>query len=42
VVTSFTFNCAEIGTEVYSGVIAKKFENAQDYISLAPRHFVWI
>lgn len=33
VVTSFTFNCAEIGTEVYSGVIAKKFENAQDYIS---------
>lgn len=32
VVTSFNFNCAEIGTEVYSGVIAKKFENAQDYI----------
>ena len=33
IVTSFEFNCAEIGTEVFSGVIAKKFENAQDYIS---------
>lgn len=33
IVTSFEFNCAEIGTEVFSGVIAKKFENARDYIS---------
>ena len=33
IVTSFEFNCAEIGTEVFSGVIAKKFENAQNYIS---------
>ncbi len=33
VVTSFEFNCAEIGTEVYSGVLAKKFENAREYIS---------
>ena len=33
IVTSFEFNCAEIGTEVFSGVITKKFENAQDYIS---------
>ena len=33
VVTSFEFRCAEIGTEVYSGVIAKKFENARDYLS---------
>lgn len=33
VVTSFEFKCADIGTEVYSGVIAKKFENAHDYLS---------
>lgn len=33
IVTSFEFNCAEIGVEVYSGVIAKKFETAHDYIS---------
>ena len=33
IVTSFGFKCAKIGTEVFSGVIAKKFENAQDYIS---------
>ncbi len=33
VVTSFEFNCAEIGTNVFSGLIAKKIENAQDYIA---------
>jgi FAD/FMN-containing dehydrogenase len=32
VVTSFVFKCADIGTEVYSGVVVKKFENAKDYI----------
>jgi len=32
VVTSFVFTCGEIGTEVYSGMIIKKFENARDYI----------
>ena len=32
IVTSFTFKCAEIGTEVFSGIIAKKFENARQYI----------
>ena len=33
VVTSFEFNCADIGTEVFSGVIVKAYENAHDYIS---------
>ena len=32
VVTSFEFKCAEIGTEVYSGMIVKDFENAQTYM----------
>jgi FAD/FMN-containing dehydrogenase len=32
VVTSFEFNLAEIGTEVYSGLIVKHFENAKEYI----------
>ena len=33
VVTSLEFKCAEIGTEVFSGVIVKAYENAHDYIS---------
>lgn len=33
VVTSFEFKCADIGNEVYSGVIAKKFDNAREYLS---------
>lgn len=32
IVTSFEFKCAEIGTEVYSGLIVKKFEDAEKYI----------
>jgi len=32
IVTSFTFRCAEIGTEVFAGIIVKKFEDAQHYI----------
>ncbi|HEY5648054.1 MAG TPA: FAD-binding oxidoreductase, partial [Nitrospiria bacterium] len=32
VVTSFEAKCAEIGTEIFSGVIAKKFEDAKQYI----------
>ncbi len=32
IVTSFKFQCAEIGTEVYSGMIVKKFEDAKEYI----------
>lgn len=32
IVTSFEFKCAEIGTEVYSGMIVKDFENAQQYM----------
>ena len=32
IATSFEFKCAEIGTEVYSGVIIKKFEDARKYI----------
>ena len=32
VVTSFEFRCAEIGTEVYSGLIVKKFEDAKKYL----------
>ncbi|WP_028583693.1 FAD-binding oxidoreductase [Desulfogranum mediterraneum] len=32
IVTSFELRCAEIGTEVFAGVIAKKFEHAEQYI----------
>ncbi len=32
IVTSFVFQCGEIGTEVYSGMIIKKFEDAKEYI----------
>ena len=32
IVTSFEFKCAEIGTEVYSGIMVKKFEDAGKYI----------
>jgi FAD/FMN-containing dehydrogenase len=32
IVTSFEFKCAEIGTEVYSGLIVKKFEDAKKYM----------
>jgi FAD/FMN-containing dehydrogenase len=32
IVTSFVFQCGEIGTEVYSGMIIKKFEDAKKYI----------
>ncbi|NNF04732.1 MAG: FAD-binding oxidoreductase [Rhodothermales bacterium] len=32
VVTSFKFRCVDIGTEVFSGLIVKKFEDARDYI----------
>ena len=32
IATSLTFNCAAIGKEVFSGLIVKKFENAQEYI----------
>lgn len=32
IVTSFEFKCAEIGTEVFSGMIIKKFEDAKEYI----------
>lgn len=32
IVTSFTFRCAEIGEEVFAGIIVKKFEDAQHYI----------
>lgn len=32
IVTSFVFKCAEIGTEVYSGLIIKKFTDAETYI----------
>ncbi|MBU0946721.1 MAG: FAD-binding oxidoreductase [Proteobacteria bacterium] len=32
IVTSFVFQGAEIGTEVYSGLIVKKFEDAKEYI----------
>lgn len=32
IVTSFEFTCAEIGTEVYSGLIIKKFEDAKKYM----------
>jgi FAD/FMN-containing dehydrogenase len=32
IATSFEFKCAKIGTEVYSGPIVKKFEDAKKYI----------
>lgn len=32
IVTSFKFRCAEIGTEVYSGLIVKDFDNARQYM----------
>jgi len=32
IVTAFKFKCAEIGTEVYSGLIVKDFSNAQEYM----------
>jgi FAD/FMN-containing dehydrogenase len=32
IVSSFEFACAEIGTEVFSGVIVKKFEDAAKYM----------
>ena len=32
IVTAFEFKCAEIGTEVYSGLIVKDFSNAQEYM----------
>jgi FAD/FMN-containing dehydrogenase len=32
IATSFEFKCAQIGTEVYSGLIVKKFEDAQKYM----------
>jgi FAD/FMN-containing dehydrogenase len=32
IVSSFEFNLAEIGTEVYSGMIIKHFEDAKEYI----------
>jgi len=32
IVTSFEFQCAEIGQEVYSGLIVKDFGNAREYI----------
>jgi FAD/FMN-containing dehydrogenase len=32
IVTSFNFRCHEIGTEVYSGLIIKKFEDARKYM----------
>jgi FAD/FMN-containing dehydrogenase len=32
IVTSFEFSCAEIGTEVYSGLMIKKFKDAKKYM----------
>lgn len=32
IVTSFEFKCADIGQEVYSGLIVKAFDNAKKYI----------
>ncbi len=32
IVTSFKVRCAQIGTEVYSGMMVKKFEDAKKYI----------
>lgn len=33
IVTSFLFRCAPIGHEVFSGIVAKKFENAEEYLT---------
>ncbi len=33
IVTSFEYKCAEIGTEVFAGIIAKKFDDAKDYLN---------
>ncbi len=32
IITSFKFKCAEIGTEAYSGMIVKDFDNTQEYM----------
>lgn len=32
IVTTFEYQCAEIGTELYSGPIVKQFEDAKEYI----------
>jgi FAD/FMN-containing dehydrogenase len=32
IVSNFKFQCADIGTEVYSGPIVKRFEDAREYI----------
>jgi len=32
IVTNFEFQCAKIGTELYSGPIVKRFEDAKEYI----------
>jgi FAD/FMN-containing dehydrogenase len=32
IVSSFEFQCAEIGTEVFSGLVVKKFEDAEKYV----------
>jgi FAD/FMN-containing dehydrogenase len=32
IVTRFDFDCVEIGTSVFSGLIVKKFENAREYL----------
>jgi len=32
IATSFEFNCAEIGTQVFSGMVVQRFENAKRYI----------
>jgi hypothetical protein len=39
IVTSFEYQCADIGTEVYSGPIVKRFEDAKEYIKFH-REFV--
>ena len=32
IVTSFEFQCADIGTEVFAGLLVKKFEDAKQYL----------
>jgi len=39
IVTNFEFQCADIGTELYSGPIVKKFEDAKEYFKFH-REFV--
>ncbi|MEN8224495.1 MAG: FAD-binding oxidoreductase [Bacteroidota bacterium] len=39
IVTNFEFKCADIGTEVYSGPIVKRFEDAKEYLQFH-REFV--